>query len=81
LSRNKNYYEKVKFDTIVSIVCIGFYDYPKYKNYIGKSENELFKFCKSIAIHEKLKSEYVKRYELLNSYGLLEKSGNSMCGV
>jgi len=68
------------FDTIVLIVCIGFYDYPKYKNYIQNSENELFKFCKTIAIRGALKSEYIKRYELLNCYGLLEVSGKSMCG-
>lgn len=69
------------FDTIVSIVCIGFYDYPKYKNYIQNSENELFKFCKTIAIRGALKTEYIKRYELLNCYGLLEVSGKSVCGV
>jgi len=69
------------FDTIVSIVCIGFYDFPKYKNYIENSHNELLKFCESIAIHGALKLEYVKRYKLLDSYGLLEASSNLVCEV
>jgi len=81
--KNKTFFvnNTCAFDTIVSIVCIGFYDFSKYKYYRQNSENELFKFWKTIAIHGALKSEYIKRYELLNYYGLLEVSGKTMCGV
>jgi hypothetical protein len=54
---------------------------PLNLNYIENSQNELFKFCKSIAIHGAFKSEYRKRYELLKLYGLLEVSSNSVCGI
>lgn len=68
------------FDSVVSLVCIGYYDFPKYKHYID-SQNDFFKYCKSIAINRAPNSKYCEIYKLLKSNGLLEASRTSICSV
>jgi len=69
------------FDTILSVICIGYYDFPKYKNYIENMNTEFLLFCKSIAIHGASTKDYHKRYELLKMSGILERPNYEVSGV
>lgn len=68
------------FDTILSVIFIGYYDFPKYQKYIENLNNNFLQFCKSIAIHRASTKDFHKRYELLKTSGILVSPNSEMSG-
>lgn len=70
------------FDTIVSIVCINYYDSPKYRDFIlSITNNEFLQFCKFVAIYGASKKEYIQRLELLKKCNILGNPLSSIADV
>lgn len=69
------------FDTIVSLICIGYYEFPKYREYLSNANNEFLQLCKSISIQGTSKKEYIKRFEILIKEGILETPSIDISGV
>ncbi|XP_050528372.1 uncharacterized protein LOC126898420 isoform X2 [Daktulosphaira vitifoliae] len=61
------------FNSIVFAITAMYYDSLSYKAYIEKSENELLKFVKELALNGSTQTVYNKRAELLKKYFTIHK--------